>query len=226
MWKKCGLFLLSFTLSNVAYSLDYTEAQRELLAEAKKGNAEAQYNLALSLETTTDYAHLLESDFIYWLDKAAKQNYGSAVDLLDDIYAEYDPKDIVKYSPNNTQLIIDEVHKLEKETPKNYALIANKIKKAAELGNEYAISQLTWMYGDKELAQKYGIKFSTIKACSIAIYNNRIYGDIDKEDMEYLCSGDILNRADWEHAQKLAEKTAGKIVENPTALFSILDTLK
>lgn len=226
MWKKCGLFLLSFTLSNVAYSLDYTEAQRELLAEAKKGNAEAQYNLALSLETTTDYAHLLESDFIYWLEKAAKQNYGSAVDLLDDIYAEYDPKDIVKYSPNNTQLIIDEVHKLEKETPKNYALIANKIKKAAELGNEYAISQLTWMYGDKELAQKYGIKFSTIKACSIAIYNNRIYGDIDKEDMEYLCSGDILNRADWEHAQKLAEKTAGKIVENPTALFSILDTLK
>ncbi|VEI58402.1 Uncharacterised protein [Pasteurella multocida] len=226
MWKKCGLFLLSFTLSNVAYSLDYTEAQRELLAEAKKGNAEAQYNLALSLETTTDYAHLLESDFIYWLEKAAKQNYGTAVDLLDDIHAEYDPKDIVKYSPNNTQLIIDEVHKLEKETPKNYALIANKIKKAAELGNEYAISQLTWMYGDKELAQKYGIKFSTIKACSIAIYNNRIYGDIDKEDMEYLCSGDILNRADWEHAQKLAEKTAGKIVENPTALFSILDTLK
>lgn len=226
MWKKCGLFFLVFTLSNAAYSLDYTREQMGLLAEAKKGDAEAQYNLAMSLETTTDYAHLLKSDFIYWLDKAAKQNYGSAVDLLDDIYAEYDPKDIVKYSPNNTQLIIDEVHKLEKETPKNYALIANKIKKAAELGNEYAISQLTWMYGDKELAQKYGIKFSTIKACSIAIYNNRIYGDIDKEDMEYLCSGDILNRADWEHAQKLAEKTAGKIVENPTALFSILDTLK
>lgn len=226
MLKKCGLFFLVFTLSNAAYSLDYTREQMGLLAEAKKGDAEAQYNLAMSLETTTDYAHLLNSDFIYWLDKAAKQNYGSAVDLLDDIYAEYDPKDIVKYSPNNTQLIIDEVHKLEKETPKNYALIANKIKKAAELGNEYAISQLTWMYGDKELAQKYGIKFSTIKACSIAIYNNRIYGDIDKEDMEYLCSGDILNRADWEHAQKLAEKTAGKIVENPTALFSILDTLK
>lgn len=226
MWKKCGLFLLGFTLSNAAYSLDYTEAQRELLAEAKKGNAEAQYNLALSLETTTDYAHLLESDFIYWLEKAAKQNYGTAVDLLDDIHAEYHPKEIIKFSPYNTQSIIDEVHNLEKETPKNYALITSKIKKAAELGNEYALSQLTWMYGDKELAKKYGVKFSTIQACTLAIYNNRIYGDIDKEDMEYLCSGDILNRADWELAQKLAEKTADKIVENPTALFSILETLK
>ncbi|HHW7447664.1 TPA: sel1 repeat family protein, partial [Pasteurella multocida] len=57
-------------------------------------------------------------------------------------------------------------------------------------------------------------------------YNNLRHGDINKEDMEYLCSGDVLNRADWPQAQKLANKMAAEIKQKPTALFSLLDQLK
>ncbi|SUB43278.1 Uncharacterised protein [Pasteurella multocida subsp. septica] len=44
MWKKCGLFLISFTLSYTVYGLDYLPEQIELLKEAQKGNPEAQYD--------------------------------------------------------------------------------------------------------------------------------------------------------------------------------------
>ncbi len=44
MWKKCGLFLISFTLSHTVYGLDYLPEQIELLKEAQKGNPEAQYD--------------------------------------------------------------------------------------------------------------------------------------------------------------------------------------
>ncbi|MGC6341979.1 sel1 repeat family protein [Bisgaard Taxon 45] len=226
MWKKCSLFLLSVTLSHAIYGLDYLPEQVELLNEAKKGNPEAQYDLAMSLQTTTDMAYLKQSDFFYWLEQAANNKYDVAQDLLDDILAEYDPKLLQDLAPNETQKILDEVHQLDKQQPKHYAVIVNKLKQAAELENYTALAQLSWIYGDSRLAGKYGVKFSTIKACTLATYNNLRHGDINKEDMEYFCSGDVLNRADWPQAQKVANKTAAEIQQKPRALFSLLDKLK
>ncbi|AFF25412.1 hypothetical protein SAMN05421675_1880 [Pasteurella multocida] len=226
MWKKCSLFLMSFTLSHTVYGLDYLPEQIELLKEAQKGNPEAQYDLAMSLQTTTDMAHLKQSDFFYWLEQAANNKYDVAQDLLDDILAEYDPKLLQDLAPNGSQKIFDEVYQLDKQQPKNYALIVSKLKQAAELENYTALAQLSWIYGDSRLAKNYGVAFSTIKACTLATYNNLRHGDINKEDMEYLCSGDVLNRADWPQAQKLANKMAVEIKQKPTALFSLLDQLK
>ncbi|MDH3002090.1 sel1 repeat family protein [Pasteurella multocida] len=226
MWKKCGLFLMSFTLSHTVYGLDYLPEQIELLKDAQKGNPEAQYDLAMSLQTTTDMTHLKQSDFFYWLEQAANNKYEVAQDLLDDILAEYDPKLLQDLAPNGSQKILDEVYQLDKQKPKNYALIVSKLKQAAELENYTALAQLSWIYGDSRLAKNYDVAFSTIKACTLATYNNVRHGDINKEDMEYLCSGDILNRADWPQAQKLANKMAAEIKQKPTALFLLLDQLK
>ncbi len=219
MWKKCGLFLMSFTLSHTVYGLDYLPEQIELLKEAQKGNPEAQYDLAMSLQTTTDMAHLKQSDFFYWLEQAANNKYDVAQDLLDDILAEYDPKLLQDLAPNGSQKIFDEVYQLDKQQPKNYALIVSKLKQAAELENYTALAQLSWIYGDSRLAKNYGVAFSTIKPCTLATYNNLRHGDINKEDMEYLCSGDVINRADWPQAQKLANKMAAEIKQKTNRTF-------
>ncbi|WP_424404936.1 sel1 repeat family protein [Pasteurella sp. PK-2025] len=226
MWKKCGLFLISFVLSHTAQGLDYLPEQLQLLQDAKKGNAEAQYDLALSLQTTTDMANLKESDFYYWLDQAAKRHYAPAQTLLDKLVAKSNPKWLASLAPNGTQKILDEVHQLDKQQPKNYALIVSKLKQAATLGNYTALAQLSWIYGDSRLATNYNVAFSTIKACTLATYNNLLHGEMNEEDKDYLCSGDILNRADWSDVQKVAEKTAAEIQQKPTALFDFLDKLK
>ncbi|EJS86855.1 hypothetical protein AAUPMC_17240 [Pasteurella multocida subsp. multocida str. Anand1_cattle] len=73
-------------------------------------------------------AHLKQSDFFYWLEQAANNKYDVAQDLLDDILAEYDPKLLQDLAPNGSQKIFDEVYQLDKQQPKNYALIVSKLK--------------------------------------------------------------------------------------------------
>ena len=89
MLKKyvwCGLAVL---ITGTAFALG-TGGEENLRRKAKAGDAEAQYLLAMQLEMTTDPVNLKESEFYYWLKKAAENGEGAAQDLLDDIEAEYD----------------------------------------------------------------------------------------------------------------------------------------
>ena len=88
MLKKyvwCGLVVF---ITGTAFALG-TGGEENLRRKAKAGDAEAQYLLAMQLEMTTDPVNLKESEFYYWLKKAAENGEGAAQDLLDDIEAEY-----------------------------------------------------------------------------------------------------------------------------------------
>ena len=127
MLKKyvwCGLVVL---ITGTAFALG-TGGEENLRRKAKAGDAEAQYLLAMQLEMTTDPVNLKESEFYYWLKKAAENGEGAAQDLLDDIEAEYDKTALEdELAPNGSQKLMNEVFKLENQKQKNYPLIKEKL---------------------------------------------------------------------------------------------------
>lgn len=221
MLKKyvwCGLVVF---ITSTAFALS-TGGEENLRRKAKAGDAEAQYLLAMQLEMTTDPVNLKESEFYYWLKKAAKNGEGAAQDLLDDIEAEYDKTALEEeLAPNGSQKLMDEVFKLENQKQKNYPLIKEKLFKAAALSNYAALADTAWLFGNRDNAQKYGVPFHPLKACILSVYTNNRYGDLNKDALDILCRG-IYTK---DNSEKI-EHYAKQIKNRPSKIWSILENVK
>ena len=194
----------------------------DLLRKAKAGDADAQYMLAEQLEMTTDLVNLKKSEFYYWLKKAAKNGNGQAQDLLHDIDAEYDRKDLEdELAPNGSQKLMDEVAKLARQKRKNYPLIKEKLFKAGTLGNFSALVKTAWLFGNQDAAREYGVPFHPLKACILSVYTNNRYGDLNKDAMDVLCSGIY-----YEHNAKKIDGYVKRIEDKPAKIWSILENVK
>ena len=221
MLKKyvwCGLVVF---ITGTAFALS-TGGEENLRRKAKAGDAEAQYLLAMQLEMTTDPVNLKESEFYYWLKKAAENGEGAAQDLLDDIEAEYDKTALEEeLAPNGSQKLMDEVFKLENQKQKNYPLIKEKLFKAAALSNYAALVDTAWLFGNRDNAQKYGVPFNPLKACILSVYTNNRYGDLNKDALDILCRG-IYTK---DNSEKI-EHYAKQIKNRPSKIWSILENVK
>lgn len=192
--------------STTVSRLHYTAEQKRLLVEAEKGNAQAQFFLAQSLFETADPARIKESDFYYWMKKAADNGDAQAQEILGDMEADaMTPQEAEdSLAPNGSQKIMDEIGQLEKQTPIDYPLILKRLQQAAELQNYIALSDLTVIYGSPENASRYGIQVNAKTACILALYNNHVHGDLNKGHLDIYCNGERVSKQEWKQAEQFA----------------------
>ncbi|SSY70413.1 sel1 repeat family protein [Alysiella crassa] len=210
----------NMTASSPAHThLNYTVEQKNLLAQAEKGDVDAQYFLAQSLFETADPTRIKESDFYHWMKKAADNGHEVAQNILADMAADgmSSQETADEFAPNGTQKIMDEIKLLEKQTPVDYLKIIGKLQQAATLQNYMALSDLTVIYGMEENATVYGVKTNPLTACTLALYNNHLYGDVNKGHLDLYCNGEKLTKAQFKQAEQFSEM----LIKHPNRLSEL-----
>lgn len=199
--------------------LNYTVEQKNLLAQAEKGDVDAQYFLAQSLFETADPTHIKESDFYHWMKKAADNGHEVAQNVLADMEADgmtsQEAED--EFAPNGTQKIMDEIRLLAQQTPIDYRKIREKLQQAATLQNYMALSHLTVIYGTAENATVYGVKTNPLTACTLALYNNHLYGDVNKGHLDVYCNGEKVTNSQFKQAEQFSEM----LIKHPNRLSEL-----
>ncbi|MCG7657989.1 hypothetical protein [Wielerella bovis] len=122
-----------------------------------------------------------------------------------------------EFAPNGTQKIMDEIKLLEKQTPVDYLKITEKLQQAATLQNYFALSDLTVIYGMEENATVYGVKINPLTACTLALYNNHLYGDVNKGHLDLYCNGEKLTKAQSKQAEQFSEM----LIKHPNRLSEL-----
>ncbi|ULJ60217.1 sel1 repeat family protein [Wielerella bovis] len=199
--------------------LNYTVEQKNLLAQAEKGNVDAQYFLAQSLFETADLTRIKESDFYHWMKKAADNGHEVAQDVLADTEADAMTSQEAEdwFAPNGTQKIMDEIRLLAQQTPIDYRKIREKLQQAATLQNYMALSHLTVIYGTAENATVYGVKTNPLTACTLALYNNHLYGDVNKGHLDVYCNGEKVTNSQFKQAEQFSEM----LIKHPNRLSEL-----